>query len=68
MQIAQLEVTSDDATFKYEDTANGAHRYRVELINDANQRIVVTSHLRDGGSRRHGLRRLRRRDAGAAQG
>ncbi|MBL0215117.1 MAG: CehA/McbA family metallohydrolase [Myxococcales bacterium] len=45
VQIAQLEVTSDDATFKYEDTANGAHRYRVELINDANQRIVVTSHI-----------------------
>ena len=41
----QLDVTTDDAHLAYDDTETGAHRYRVELINDGNQRIVVTSHI-----------------------
>lgn len=45
MKLQQLEVTSDDQKLAFDDTENGAHRYRVELINDANSRVVVTSHI-----------------------
>ena len=44
-KVDQQEVTSDDATVSYTDTTAGAHRFRVELIDAGNQRIVVTSHL-----------------------
>lgn len=40
----QLAITSDDETLDYVDSSSGAHRYHVELINDINQRIVITSH------------------------
>ncbi|MBA3459024.1 MAG: CehA/McbA family metallohydrolase [Deltaproteobacteria bacterium] len=45
VKVHQAEVTSDDAKVSYDDNDVGAHRYRVELINDGNQRIVVTSHI-----------------------
>jgi hypothetical protein len=45
MKLAQLDITSDDAHVSYEDDESGDHRYRVELINDGNQRLVVTSHI-----------------------
>jgi MYXO-CTERM domain-containing protein len=45
-KLAQLEITSDDFTHTFEDEPGAqTRRYRVELINDANQRIVVTSHF-----------------------
>ena len=44
-KVAQLDITSDDAHVSYEDSESGDHRYRVELINDGNQRLVVTSHI-----------------------
>jgi hypothetical protein len=41
-----LPVTSDDFTGTFEDTPGaGDFRYRVELVNDGNQRIVITSHF-----------------------
>lgn len=41
-----LPVTGDDVMLAFEDEpAPGAHRYRVEIVNDAGQRIVVTSHF-----------------------
>ena len=45
VKVHQADVTSDDAKLSYDDGEIGAHRYRVELINDGNQRIVVTSHI-----------------------
>ncbi|MDQ3368289.1 MAG: CehA/McbA family metallohydrolase [Myxococcota bacterium] len=44
---AQVEVTSDDFrhTFEDEPGAGQQRRYRIELINDANNRLVVTSHI-----------------------
>ena len=44
-KVHQQEVSADDATVTYADTTAGAHRFRVELIDGGNQRIVVTSHL-----------------------
>jgi hypothetical protein len=44
-KLKQLEVTSDDATLHYDDTENGTHRYRIELVDDGNSRVVVTSHI-----------------------
>jgi hypothetical protein len=44
-RLAQIPVTSDDFTHVFEDVAPGDHRYRVELINDGRQRLVVTSHI-----------------------
>jgi len=41
----QVEITSDDFTHTFVDDTGGAHRFRVELINDANNRIVITSHI-----------------------
>jgi hypothetical protein len=42
----QHPITSDDATLTLDDTPGaGDFRYRVELINDTNQRLVVTSHF-----------------------
>jgi MYXO-CTERM domain-containing protein len=39
-------VTGDDVTLTLDDAPGaGDFRYRVELINDANQRLVVTSHF-----------------------
>lgn len=45
-ELEQKPVTSDDATLTFTDTP-GAHlrRYRVEVTNDINQRVVVTSHI-----------------------
>jgi len=46
-KLAQVEVTSDDFRHTFEDEPGDGvqRRYRVELINDANNRIVVTSHI-----------------------
>ena len=45
-KLNQLEITSDDFTATFHDVPGaGDHRYRVELIDDTNQRIVVTSHI-----------------------
>ncbi len=42
----QQVVAGNDATLAFEDVPGpGAFRYRVELIDDANHRIVVTSHF-----------------------
>jgi MYXO-CTERM domain-containing protein len=42
----QVEITSDDFSYTFEDEPGAQdRRYRVELINNANQRIVVTSHF-----------------------
>ncbi|MBA3391510.1 MAG: CehA/McbA family metallohydrolase [Deltaproteobacteria bacterium] len=46
-KLEQRPITSDDfkTTFDDDTEGGGRHRYRVELINDANNRIVVTSHI-----------------------
>ena len=44
-RVHQADVTSDDAHLTYTDDTVGEHRFRVELIDDGNQRLVVTSHL-----------------------
>jgi MYXO-CTERM domain-containing protein len=45
-KIAQAEVTRDDFTRRFEDRPGAAQRrYRVELVNGGNQRLVVTSHI-----------------------
>ena len=46
-KLEQIEVTSDDFRHTFEDEpGNGMkRRYRLELINDSNNRIVVTSHI-----------------------
>jgi MYXO-CTERM domain-containing protein len=50
-KIHQVEVTTDDFTTSFEDELSGLaeHRYRVELTNDFNQRVVVTSHIYASG-------------------
>ncbi len=46
VKLDQVEITSDDFAHTFEDEPGAAdHRYRVELITDANQRLVVTSHF-----------------------
>jgi len=46
VKLEQVEVTSEDFTHTFEDEPGAAdHRYRIELITDANQRVVVTSHF-----------------------
>lgn len=45
VKVHQSDVTSDDAHLTYTDSTAGEHRFRVELVDDGNQRIVVTSHL-----------------------
>jgi MYXO-CTERM domain-containing protein len=46
VEVDQTKIDSDDFTYTFaEQPGAGPHRYRVELINDANQRIVVTSHF-----------------------
>ena len=45
VKTSQVEITSDDFTHVFDDGTAGAHRYRVELINDTNNRIVITSHI-----------------------
>jgi len=45
-KLEQLEITSDDFSHTFDDEPGAAdHRYRIELITDANQRIVVTGHF-----------------------
>jgi hypothetical protein len=46
-RLEQVEITSDDFRHTFsDDVGEGKHRrYRLELINDANNRIVVTSHI-----------------------
>ena len=45
-RIEQEPITSDDFSIELEDEPGPTdHRYRVELITDANQRIVVTGHF-----------------------
>ncbi len=45
VKVHQDEITSDDIVVDYKDTTIGTHRFRVELVDDGNQRIVVTSHI-----------------------
>lgn len=45
-KLAQKDVTGADAKLSFDDTpGKGPRRYRLELINDLNQRVVVTSHI-----------------------
>jgi hypothetical protein len=45
-KLEQKPVTGDDATITFSDEPGAAkRRYRVELINDLSQRVVVTSHI-----------------------
>jgi len=44
-KVDQVQITSDDFTHTFVDETKGEHRFRVELINDANNRIVITSHI-----------------------
>jgi hypothetical protein len=45
-KLAQAEVTRDDFTHRFEDRPGAAtRRYRIELTNGGNQRLVVTSHI-----------------------
>jgi len=46
-KLDQVEVTSDDFRHTFEDEPGKGNevRYRAELINDANMRVVVTSHI-----------------------
>ncbi len=44
--LEEIEITSDPFTHTYEDVPGAAdRRYRLELITDAGNRIVVTSHF-----------------------
>jgi hypothetical protein len=46
VKLNQLAVSGDDATLHYDEAPGAAdHRYRIELIDDANHRVVVTSHI-----------------------
>lgn len=46
MKLAQKRVTGNDARIEFSDEpGEQLRRYRIELINDLNQRIVVTSHI-----------------------
>jgi hypothetical protein len=45
-RLEQIEITSDSFSHTFEDVPGAEdHRYRIELINDANNRIVVTGHF-----------------------
>lgn len=45
-KLVQKPVSGADAKVSFEDTPGaGAHRYRIELINDLNQPLAVTSHI-----------------------
>jgi MYXO-CTERM domain-containing protein len=45
-KLDQKPVAGNDTTVTFSDEPGAQlHRYRVELINDLNQRIVVTSHI-----------------------
>ncbi len=46
VKISRTDVTSDDFTVTLNDAPEaGDYRYRVELLNDLNERILVTSHF-----------------------
>jgi len=46
VKLEQKAVAGNDTTITFDDAPDtGAWRYRVELINDLNQRLVVTSHI-----------------------
>ncbi|HWO21417.1 MAG TPA: CehA/McbA family metallohydrolase [Kofleriaceae bacterium] len=45
-KLAQVEVVRDDFTHRFEDRPGAAdRRYRIELIDGGNRRLVVTSHI-----------------------
>jgi MYXO-CTERM domain-containing protein len=45
-KLLQVEVTRDDFTHRFEDRPGAAdRRYRIELIDGGNRRLVVTSHI-----------------------
>ncbi len=46
-KLVQLDVTGDDFTTEYVDDSvtDGQHRYRLELVEGANRRVVVTGHI-----------------------
>jgi len=46
IKVDQIAIDSADFTATFEDTPGAAdHRYRLEIIDDANRRIVITSHF-----------------------
>ena len=52
VKVVQQAVTSDDFAWTYKDTPGAAdHRYRAELVDDTNQRVVITSHIYAHGVR-----------------
>ncbi len=45
-KVTQTAVAGDDFSWTYADTAAaGAHRWRIELVDDTNRRVVITSHI-----------------------
>jgi hypothetical protein len=46
-KLAQLDVVGSDFTGEYidETVTEGRHRYRLELVEGANRRVVITSHI-----------------------
>ena len=46
-KLVQLDVTGDDFTREYVDAtaSDGNHRYRLEIVEGANRRVVITSHI-----------------------
>lgn len=44
-RLEQLEVTGGDFTGEIVDMEAGSHRYRLHLVEGANRRVVITSHI-----------------------
>jgi hypothetical protein len=44
-KLVQLDVVGEDFTGTYTDDTAGAHRYRLHLVEGANRRVVITSHI-----------------------
>ncbi len=44
-RLVQLDVVGGDWTGTYTDGEVGAHRYRLQLVEGANRRVVITSHI-----------------------
>jgi len=44
-KLAQLDVVGDDFTGELLDEEEGQHRYRLHLVEGANRRVVITSHI-----------------------
>ena len=44
-RLDQVRIEGEDVTHTFVDDTPGAHRYRIELVDNTNQRIVITSHI-----------------------